>query len=61
MTGLCHACGSVLHQADFEFVGQDGDHLVFNVYHHRNGHVSLQTCPTYQCDEHGNVLKPAAT
>ena len=60
MTGICYPCGSVLQQDDYEFVGKDGDHLVFNVRHHRNGHKSMQTCPTYQCDEHGHVLSSAA-
>ena len=60
MTGICARCQSLLHQGDTQFVGQDGDHLVFNVYHHRNGHKSMQTCPTYQCDEHGHVLSSAA-
>ena len=56
MTGLCYVCDSVLNAGDIIFVGKDTQHLVFRVHHHRKGPTSMQTCPTYLINEHGDAL-----
>ena len=60
MTGLCYTCDCPLQKDDLQILGLDGDHWVITVRHHRKGHASMQTCPTYLMNEHGDVLPSEA-